>query len=519
MQESPRIVKTSVYQATVESDGCMTHLVIGGQEFFASNAGISRGSYFYQNGALRLGNVTQAKDNTVTAESDKASIRYEFSDTGIAWTLKNRTDGAMAFFIVFVPEVKAARAADGKYVPTVVNANWGESAWFRNKARLELKGGNKQWGPWNGNHQVWEASLAPQEERRIELTVGEATAEELKTIADLTPAPKDLPLTVLSPLQYQVFQRASLGEGPIRISGRTETVVDSIEARIAGESISGRLDGKWFPIPYIPESRSFNLSRGLSAGGWYRLDVRAKKGGKVVAETSVEKFGVGEVFVGAGQSNSTNCGEFKTTQTTGMVSSFGDEKWQLADDPQIGPADRSTGGSFYPAFGDALYRRYKVPIGVAVTGYGGTSVNQWQPEDGLFKWSVLRMHQLGPNGFRAVLWHQGETDVFMDSEEYYTKLKRVITESKRVAGWEFPWMVAQVSYHNPEKPSFPSMRATHKRLWDDGIALRGPDTDTLVGDMRDIGGLGIHFSPKGLKAHGEMWAELVGEYLDAAMKK
>jgi len=226
---------------------------------------------------------------------------------------------------------------------------------------------------------------------------------------------------------------------------------------------------------------------------------------------------VGEVFVGAGQSNSTNCGEFKTKQTTGMVSSFGGDKWKIADDPQLGVADRTQGGSFWPAFGDAMYEKYKVPIGVATTGYGGTSVNQWQPDGDLFKWMITRVHQLGPGGFRALLWHQGESDVAMAEDEYYEKLRKTIAGSRSQAGWEFPWLVAKASYHNPDKPSFENIRNAQQRLWDANIALEGPDTDTLTGDHRDLDGKGIHLSPKGLKVHGQMWAGLVEVFLDEVL--
>ena len=45
------------------------------------------------------------------------------------------------------------------------------------------------------------------------------------------------------------------------------------------------------------------------------------------------------------------------------------------------------------------------------------------------------------------------------------------------------------------------------------MAFEGPDTDTLTGDYRDYNGTGIHFSPKGLKKHGEMWAEFLIPYI------
>ncbi|MGI9428175.1 MAG: sialate O-acetylesterase, partial [Bythopirellula sp.] len=265
-------------------------------------------------------------------------------------------------------------------------------------------------------------------------------------------------------------------------------------------------------------TQKFSSWIGLPAGGWYRLEARAKRDGATLAEVAVNHFGVGEVFVGAGQSNSTNSGQFKIKQTTGMVSSFSGTHWQLADDPQPGVADRSQGGSFWPAFGDQMHLELGVPIGVATTGYGGTSVNQWQPDGDLFqRWLLQRIHQLGPQGFRAVLWHQGESDVAMPSAEYYGKLKNTILTSIQQAGWEFPWFVAQASYHNAEKPRFESVRSAQKKLWEECVAEPGPDTDVLGGDHRDLDGKGIHFSPKGLKVHGEMWAEKLAAYVESEL--
>lgn len=67
--------------------------------------------------------------------------------------------------------------------------------------------------------------------------------------------------------------------------------------------------------------------------------------------------------------------------------------------------------------------------------------------------------------------------------------------------------------------TFPNPRAAQKKLWETGVALEGPDTDTLTGDNRDEGGKGIHFSPKGLRAHGKLWAEKVTVYLDKELAK
>lgn len=320
------------------------------------------------------------------------------------------------------------------------------------------------------------------------------------------------PLVFRSPLPWQVFQRQRLEEGDIVVTGTLRVPCDviAIECRKGTDLL----------VPVVRVSaksgaKSFKAAMTLPAGGWYSLTATAYLGGKVVATANVDHFGIGEVFVGAGQSNSTNCGQYRINQSSGMVSSFGGTFWRIANDPQPGPHDKSLGGSFWPAFGDAMYAKYKVPIGVATTGHGGTTVKKWNTGGELYAWTLTRVRQLGPHGFRAVLWHQGESDArAMPPEEYYDRMKTLIQDLKRDAGWDVPWVTAQVSYHNPKNSSWPGIRAAQQRLWNDGISIEGPDTDTLTGANRDYDGAGIHFSALGLHAHGKMWAEKVAKWMD-----
>jgi hypothetical protein len=45
--------------------------------------------------------------------------------------------------------------------------------------------------------------------------------------------------------------------------------------------------------------------------------------------------------------------------------------------------------------------------------------------------------------------------------------------------------------------------------------MEGPDTDSLTAPYRQNGGKGTHFNDAGLKAHGQLWADKVSQYLDA----
>lgn len=130
----------------------------------------------------------------------------------------------------------------------------------------------------------------------------------------------------------------------------------------------------------------------------------------------------------------------------------------------------------------------------------------------MYEWMLTRIHQVGPMGLRAVLWHQGESDIEI-ADRYAELLTGTIESSRADAGWEMPWMVAQTSYRSPTEVTFECMQRAFSDIWKSGAAMRGPNTDVLTGDHRDCGGEGVHFSPKGLKAHGRMWADAVAAWL------
>jgi hypothetical protein len=216
----------------------------------------------------------------------------------------------------------------------------------------------------------------------------------------------------------------------------------------------------------------------------------------------------------------------------------------MANDPQ--PGASGDGGSFIPSFGDAMALRFRVPIGIVACGIGATSVREWLPKGltfpnpptllanvrqrpdgtweskgGIFEGFAARVKALGPGGFRAVLWHQGESDANQDDptrtlagELYREYLARLILETRREIGWAAPWFVAQASYHRPGDEGSPEIRAAQAALWKDGIAREGPDSDALKGEMRDNNGQGVHFGALGLREHGRAWATKVSPWLE-----
>lgn len=368
-----------------------------------------------------------------------------------------------------------------------------------------------------------------------------------------TPAPgaavEPVKLSLTSPLDYQVFQRQTATGGEIIIESTVEarrysplTNLDGLQARLMDPSTNARVSGQWQSLPFDNRVRRFRAELPAPAGGWYRLEVRLTGNGTNVSEVTVEHVGVGEVFAIGGQSNSANHGEGKQHAKSPLVVAFGDGHWQPAADPEPGASGK--GGSFLPAFGDAMAAKFGVPIGLVPFGVGGTSVREWlpagdpmaaPPDTGLHtilvgsnSWvstgelfdRILNIEkEFGTNGFRALLWHQGESDCFEPADRqistamYRQYMQRVIESSRAVAGWRVPWFVAEVSYHSPRETGSPELRAAQKSLVSEGIAFAGPNTDELGPEFRQDNGRGIHLNPRGLQRHGELWAQLVGAWL------
>ncbi|MCX6883360.1 MAG: hypothetical protein NTV12_12825, partial [Verrucomicrobia bacterium] len=194
-------------------------------------------------------------------------------------------------------------------------------------------------------------------------------------------------VTLQTPLNYQVFQRSSSGSGAVVVQGTLQlnqgvSSPVELQARVLGEGRGGVLPGTWQRLPSDPRVRHFKGNLLAPAGGWYRLEVRVLLGNKPVVTNTVDHVGIGEVFVIAGQSNSGNHGEGRQHPKSGTVAAFDGRGWRLAEDPQ--PGASGDGGSFIPAFGDALSKHLGLPIGVVCLGAGGTSVREWLPKGDTF---------------------------------------------------------------------------------------------------------------------------------------
>jgi hypothetical protein len=278
-------------------------------------------------------------------------------------------------------------------------------------------------------------------------------------------------------------------------------------------------------------SFSFQVSTGM-ASNRVRLSFHDAQGVERVRWDSA-LFSVGEVFIVAGQSNSSNHGEYQTASSSSLnrainpatktVGALADPlpyatSWSF---PEFG-GHANPGGSPWPSFADELASKLKVPVAIVSVGWGGSGVTQWQEGNSknYFNRLILAAQAVATNcGFRAVLWHQGETDAVeqMSTATYQNTLQSVASSFRRVTGCAQPWMIARASavplYGYPANTSAETIvnselriRAAQNNIGKASGFRVGPDTDLMLGAYRYDS---LHFAVPGLILHGKLWAQRV----------
>ncbi|MBI5757738.1 MAG: hypothetical protein HZA46_04395 [Planctomycetales bacterium] len=336
-------------------------------------------------------------------------------------------------------------------------------------------------------------------------------------------------LTIAQPVPYQVVQRTGfrprlahehepggpkLGSANVAVSGETAVPADAVfEFRVVVLDGGYGAATEWRRLTVAREGAKWTGRADVAAGGWYRLEIRVRAGGKIVVAGQVEPFGVGEVFVIAGQSyaEGANDERLKVEETRGRVVAFDSVKkvWRVAHDPQPNMAD---GGTIWPALGDLLVPLARVPIGFVNVAVGGTASRQWLPGTPLYQ----RLSEAGQTvgRFRAVLWQQGESDVIekVESDVYVRNVTSIRQSLANEWGFEPPWLPAKSTlhptvYNNPVGEG--KIRTAIDTLWKTPGFRPGPDTDTLGGENRGGPKSRRHFTGIGQRRAALLWFSAV----------
>ncbi len=321
-------------------------------------------------------------------------------------------------------------------------------------------------------------------------------------------------ISVTFPTERGIFQRDFANVADVTVEAKCETFA-KVEAQIVDSSGEAVVGWTQLIVDVNDNTKYTGVLENVPAGGWYDIEVRAKdmSTSNVIATGSVSCIGVGEVFITGGQSNSCNFGGTKMTAGEDIVSAFdaATGKWQHCEDVQPNlNGYHGEGGSPWPTLGDALVAELGVPVGFVATGNGNTKISELLTKEDL--WATIKnsIEALKPYGFKAFLIHQGEADEGTDREEYKASYLELIQETRKVAGFDLPWVVAKVSYawsgyNNPENSK--SLTDAQKAICNNYNIFEGPTTDDLQGEYRHTDNL--HMSELGLVEHGNRWAEVL----------
>ena len=257
-------------------------------------------------------------------------------------------------------------------------------------------------------------------------------------------------------------------------------------------------------------------------GGLYDLCVRSL-GTAPGTDGDCRRVGVGEVFLVAGQSNavSTDLSGKRHASATGLVS-VNDYHGDLADvksksaDPDIDHMVFTKGDVGITAnvcwmrLGDLIVEKYKIPVEFINVARNATNTENWRPVGGEC-WPLFAK-VLSERKYRAILWHQGESDVMsgFPMEKSLNNMTSLIEASRLIAP-HIPWIVAHNSLKDKTPYAQQSVRQAQTALVAQGLACAGPDTD-LIRENPDWVGV-ADFGKEGLTRHGELWFPIVDAFL------
>jgi len=352
--------------------------------------------------------------------------------------------------------------------------------------------------------------------------------------------------TINFPTNRIVFQRNNDNLGFINIIGNYSQIIDKVEAKLTPILAGQGVETGWIIIQEKPKAGYFT-GKIQGQGGWYKLDIRVSKDNVILQTKTIEKVGIGEVFIALGQSNAQGIPNYGAKGATDdRVNTIDFQNTEVLDplpenlnfvqlSEKVNIAPQGDGPWCYGELGDRLVKRLNVPVAFFNEGLLLVSVINWRESaEGKptfnFVLDVGGRFQLPKGlpyvnlrntlnyygslmGVRSLLWMQGETDNSpnkLSADVYSTNLQRLIDISRNDFDENLTWMVARTSV-TYQAPSNPEITGGQNRVINKvgNNVFAGPFTDNLQIPRPD----NVHFQ----NIPGNMGISLLAENWDKSL--
>lgn len=366
-------------------------------------------------------------------------------------------------------------------------------------------------------------------------------------------------VTVTMPISRMVFQRNNANQAVIPIEGQCPAEATRIDARLVARQVGWGTTTSWTTLSPSPANGYFSGTL-TGLGGWYDLDLKAFAGSTEIAATTLERVGVGEVFITAGHSvaqgdDAHEANLYATDDRVNTVASLEEDAsvvnmYGKEIDPRYLPMSFSQFGShvmpltsgrgpyLWAPFAQYIAQTQNVPVLILNTAAGGSTLN----------WYALSSRGLtyGPSihnawmrlpygriysvieryikllGLRAILSDNGTNDATLDpSEDNVLNNYKIWVEQAR-KDLNFPQLAIVVNRQTPHTVdtntmtitgSWPHIRNAQERMIQEPYCFAGPDYDTMAfSDRYD----GTHLSQSGQATAGLMWANALSNQFFSA---
>lgn len=348
-------------------------------------------------------------------------------------------------------------------------------------------------------------------------------------------------LTIDLPINKSIFQRNLNNQGTIPIAGffqNTDGV--TVQARLLNPADNQPINGfDWTTIQSGITLKHYSGSLTNVPGGWYFLQVRVlNASNSELTTSSVNRVGIGEVFVIAGQSNSQGIQDHGSISANDeRVQSVNFSNYQYLGIPDFpnfskieynsGIATRGNSSWSWGQLGDLIAFERGVPVAFFNTGASGSSTQNWKESaDNLptnfvytgqqyagvvgMPYAQLRnvlKYYASLYGVRSILWHQGETDTHIgtSTQTYYDNLSYVIHKTRNEFNANLPWVISRASYveGNTSSQVIGGQNTTIQNMTN---AFYGPETDGIQPRLLfDPEGNNVHFEGSTLITLANEW--------------